>query len=167
MEIKHVHGLIISSEKVDDCPSNNSDLVLFLIFITTFTLGCISTLFFIPPEYSTPSDKLGGVAGFIVTCVWFTSWGYFGYERLKSCGCRISLKAPVSIERRDEYIYAEQSYQFTTNPDQDADEIKKIVAGFEKIATRIHFEKQAKREKERDDLKKCCDQYTTVLGKVK
>jgi len=154
MKIKRVHNLTIVSEKLDTCPPKHADEILFFIAVSTI-IFIFAALFMIPP-----ANLFINLAGFLASIIWFL-FGCIEYQRMKKCGCLISLRMP------NEYRVAVQTYQFTDNPDQDVDEINKIVAGFERIASRVYYEVEAKQEKERDDLTKCCDIYTNVLEKIK
>lgn len=78
----------------------------------------------------------------------------------QGCGVAITLSKPGWVDD-------ETTYKFSTDPDQDAKEIKAIIDRKVKEATAFVEEKQGAERARVEKENQCCTQYRSVMEKVK
>ena len=146
----------IVGEKVDKCPWKYLNTIEFWsLYIGFLSFFCI----FASANYQN-----------ILGCVVFSS--IFGVTLVVGCGlsdCWYSCGIKVKLMNTDyvDLTIRSVSYQFTNNPDYDAEQITKIADELEEHANKIDLKNKKVEDEKRAKSDECCNKYKYVITKVK
>jgi hypothetical protein len=146
----------IVGEKVDRCPCEYVDGVDFWAYVIgALSFSCI----FVSLNYQNILYSTGFSFIFLITfalgCLISDCW--------YSCGIKVKLMNADYIDLTIRSV----SYQFTNNPDYDAQEITKIADELEKYANEIDLKNKKVEDEKRAKSDECCNKYKSVITKVK